>query len=231
MLELQYTAGSPYARAVRVLLHELKLDYVGYETESAPTTTQLGANTPTMQVPSLRDGDTVLWESGTIAEYLLRKSSHRIDEKPQVAAALWRPVHEWEDKLLFSTIQTLGTAITTISQLTWTGVTIRENPHLQRCAERAQWILKWLEDSLSDDAHGFFPDAVSVQEIFLACHIRFAQARPLGLELDLENMPKCSALLGRLDNRSSFITNPIWWWDPDVVGYSDSGKPVYAAKS
>lgn len=229
MLELQYTAGSPYARAVRILLHELKLDYVGYEPEAAPTPTQLGADTPTMQVPSLRDGEVVLWESGTIAEYLLRKASQRIDEKPQLAAALWRPMQEWEDKLLFSTIQTLGTAITTISQLTWTGVTVRENPHLQRCAERAQWILKWLEDRLSDDAHGFFPGALSVQDIFLTCHIRFAQARPLGLEFNLEKMPKCSALLERMDQRNSFVANPIWWWDPDVIGYSGVGKPVYEA--
>jgi hypothetical protein len=30
LLELEYSDGSPYARAVRVPLHELALEYVGY---------------------------------------------------------------------------------------------------------------------------------------------------------------------------------------------------------
>jgi glutathione S-transferase len=128
MLTLEYTAGSPYARAIRILLHELDLEYVGSEPRLAPTPTQLGANTPTMQVPTLRDGDVVLWESGTVAEYLLSKYSTRVEEEHRLASEIWRPEHEWEDKLLFSTVQTFGAAVTTISQLTWTGVTIRENP-------------------------------------------------------------------------------------------------------
>ncbi|MBN8294035.1 glutathione S-transferase N-terminal domain-containing protein [Rhodobacter sp. NTK016B] len=141
MVELEYIAGSPFARAVRVLLHELRMDYVGREAEFAPTPRQLGADTPTMQVPTLRDGDLVLWESGVIADYLMRTSSSRFCEEPRLATELWRPNHEWADKLLFGTVQTFGTSVTTISQLTWTGVTIRDNPHLRRCAERANRIL------------------------------------------------------------------------------------------
>ncbi len=91
MLELEYTAGSPYARAIRILLHELNLEYVGSEPKLAPTPTQLGANTPTMQVPTLRDGDVVLWESGTVAEYLLRTYSTHVEEEPRLASAIWRP--------------------------------------------------------------------------------------------------------------------------------------------
>ena len=172
MLKLEYTAGSPYARAIRVLLHELDLEYIGSEPKLAPQPVQLGASTPTMQVPTLRDGVVVLWESGTIAEYLFSKYPTRIEEEPQLAPAMWRPKHEWEDKLLFSTVQTFGTAVTTISQLTWTGVTIRENPHLRRCGERAQLILQWLEGRLHDEANGFLPGAVSAQDIFLACQLR-----------------------------------------------------------
>lgn len=227
MIELEYTSGSPFARAVRVILNELRLDYVGREPQSAPTPKQLGADTPTMQVPTLRDSNVVLWESDIIAEYLLRRYSSRFGGAPRLTAELWRPTHEWEDKLLFGTVQTFGTSVTTISQMTWTGVTVRDNPHLKRCAERASLILNWLEGRLPDDKHGFLPDTLSAQDIFLACHIRFVQARPLGLDLDLGRLPKCNALLERLDERSSFITNPIQWWDPDVIGYSADGAPFY----
>lgn len=230
MINLEYTAGSPFARALRVILYELQLDYVGHEPDFAPTSAQLGVETPTMQVPALRDGDIVLWESGLIAEYLLRKSSIRPDEAPRLAEDLWRAEHEWEDKLLFETIQTLGSAVTTISQMTWTGVTVRENEHLQRCAKRATLIMSWLEGRLPEHGQGFFPDRLSAQDIFLACHIRFAQARPLGLDLDPERLTKCNSLLNRLDRRSSFVANPIRWWDPDVVGYSADGVPLYEGK-
>jgi glutathione S-transferase len=231
MLELEYTAGSPYARAVRVLLHELGLEYVGHEAELAPTQSQLGGNTPTMQVPTIRHGEVVLWESGTIADYLLSTFPTRTEEDPPLATAMFRPANEWEDKLLFSTVQTFGTAVTTISQLIWTGVTIQENRHLQRCAERAQLILTWLENRLPDERFGFLPGVVSVQDIFLACHFRFVHARPLGLEVDQTKLPRISALLDRLDDRQSFIANPIRWWDPDVVGYSAGGNPLYDRSS
>lgn len=229
MLELEYTPGSPYARAVRILLDELELDYSGSQPASAPTGAQLGADTPTMQVPTLRDGTSVLWESGVIAEYLLASTARRPDTTPPLAKAVWRPSREWEDRLLFATIQTFGTAVTTISQLTWTGVTIPANAHLQRCAERARLILTWLEGRLEDAEHGFLHGTLSVQDIFLACHIRFAEARPLGLTVDLERHPKIDALLGRLDARRSFIDNPVWWWDPEVVDYTADGTPVYGS--
>ena len=229
MLELEYTPGSPYARAIRILLDELGMGYSGSEPASAPTGAQLGTDTPTMQVPTLRDGNVVLWESGVIAEYLLGRTANRPDATPPLAKAVWRPSREWEDRLLFATIQTFGTAVTTISQLTWTGVTIPANAHLQRCAERAQLILTWLEGRLEDAEHGFLLGTLSVQDIFLACHVRFAEARPLGLTFDMARHPKIDALLGRLDARRSFIDNPVWWWDPEVVDYTADGTPVYGS--
>ena len=227
MIELQYTPGSPFARAVRVLLHELQLDFLARELELAPGARQLGAEAPTMQVPTLRDGNVVLWESSVIAEYLLGTYPDRSGASPGLAPGLWRPFHEWDDKLLFGTIQTFGTSVTTISQMTWTGVTVDDNPHLQRCAERAGLILNWLERRLPDDKSGLLPDTVSAQDIFLACHIRFVEARPLGVELGLERHPRCKALVDRLDQRRSFIANPVLWWDPEVVGYSADGVPLY----
>ena len=222
-----YSSGSPFARAIRIVMDELELDYDGEEPEAAPTQDQLGVDTPTMQVPTLRDGETTLWESGTIAEYLLANYPAGTATKPHLSKVAWRSDHFWQDKLVFSTIQTFGTAATTISQLTWTGVREDSNAHLRRCAERMDHILGWLEDQITPGQVGLFPDCVAIQDIFLICHIRFVQARPLGVDLNLARFEKINRLAHLLDQRPSFQANSIWWWDPDVTGYEPDGTPIY----
>jgi len=227
MRALLFTTGSPFARGVRIILDELDLDYERREEITTPSAEQRAASTPTLQVPTFWDGDLRLWESGMIAEYLLTTYQERPDTDPPLAALPWRSGHFWHDKLVFATVQTFGTAATTISQLTWSGVGVDQNTHLQRSAAKLSHILQWLEDQLPQIAGGFFGDATSIQDIFLACHVRFVQARPLGLKLKLESYPRINALLDRLDNRPSFRANPIWWWEPGVIGYEPDGTPQY----
>ncbi len=224
--KLLYTAGSPFARAIRILLHELELGYAGEKPDSELVAR--ADSTPTLQVPALVDGEVHLWESGLIAEYLLTTYRHRPAASPPLAAVPWREEARWRDKLVFSTIQTLGTAVTTVSQLTWTGVTAGTNGHLALCAERAQHILDWLEDQLGADEYGFLGSCLSMQDVFLASHVSFVEARPLGIDLRTERRPKLRALLERLRTRWSFLDVPIWWWDPDVEGYKRDGTPIYA---
>lgn len=229
MRALLFTTGSPFARAVRVILDELGLDYERREEITTPTAQQRAAATPTLQVPTLWDGDVHLWESGLIAEYLLRSYPDRVG-RPQLYASAWRSEDEWRDKLTFSTIQTFGSAVTTVSQFKWTGVDKETNAHLTRCADRAPHLLGWLEAKLTDENSGSIPDYVSVQDIFLACRIRFTENRPIGIDLGLREYPKISALVERLDARPSFVNNPIYWWEPGVTGYDPDGTPIYAPK-
>jgi len=231
MRALLFTTGSPYSRAIRIILDELELEYERREEITTPSAVQRAAATPTLQVPTLWDGDLTLWESGTIAEYLLATYTCRPASEPPLVANSWRPGTEWQDKLVFSTIQTFGTAATTISQLKWTGVSIEQNAHLQRAAEKLTHILGWLERQLDDTGNGFFQDCVSLHDIFLASHIRFIQARPLGIDLDLADYEKIDHLLARLDQRKSFLSNPIWWWEPGVIGYETDGTPKYLGES
>jgi glutathione S-transferase len=180
-----------------------------------------------LQVPTYWDGDLRLWESGLIAEYLLRTNLGRPDADPPLADGAWRPSHEWRDKLIFSTIQTLGTAVTTVSQMKWAGVAVGDNAHLTRSANRVPHLLKWLEDQLPDDRSGFLPGCMSIQDIFLACHLRFAENRPIGVDPRTSDHPKISGLLSRLDRRASFRANPVRWWEPGVTGYEADGTPIY----
>lgn len=228
MRALLFTSGSPFARGIRVILDELGLDYERQEEITTPTAQQRAKATPTLQVPTLWDGSLVLWESGVIAEYLMTEYPERTGRSPPLARALARPSDQWTDKLLFATIQTLGTAVTTISQMTWSGIKYRNNEHLTRCADRLPFLMSWLEGRLSNKDGGFFPDAVSAQDIFLACHLGFMASRPIGLDPKLEGHPKIEALVARMERRPSFIANPILWWEPGVVGYAADGKtPVY----
>ncbi|MEM1131006.1 MAG: glutathione S-transferase family protein [Pseudomonadota bacterium] len=227
MRRLLFTTGSPFARAVRITLDELALDYERREELTTPSAEARAAASPTLQVPTLWDNDLTLWESGTIVDYLMSTYPQRPVGDPPFARHAFRPDAAWQDKLIFSTIQTFGNAATTISQMRWTGVAVEDNAHLQRSALKLSHILAWLEDQLGDTGTGFQPGSVSMQDIFLAAHVRFVEARPLGLDLGLDKYPKVSALLNRLDQRDSFVANPIWWWEPGVVGYTADGTPVF----
>ena len=227
MRALLFTNGSPFARSVRIVLDELELEYERREEITTPSAEQRAMATPTLQVPTFWDDDQTLWESGTIVEYLLSTYAFRPAAEPPLAKQAFRPEAEWKDKLIFATIQTFGNAATTISQMKWTGVEIADNAHLQRSAEKLSHILSWLESQLDTVGNGFIAGCVSMQDIFLAAHVRFVQARPLGIDLGLQRYARLENLLDRLDDRSSFKANPIWWWEPGVIGYEADGTPVF----
>lgn len=231
MRALLFTTGSPFARAVRIVLDELELDYERREEITTPSAKERAGSTPTLQVPTFWDGGQTIWESGTIVEYLLSTYRNRPATKPPLTMQAFRPDNEWQDKLTFSTIQTFGNAATIISQMKWSGVDATNNAHMKRSAEKFAHILGWLEGQLDDASGGFQPDCVSIQDIFLAAHVRFVQNRPLGIDLVLGQYPKLEKLLDRLDVRHSFKANPIWWWEPGVVGYLPDGTPIFQDKN
>ena len=226
MRALLFTTGSPFARAVRIVLDELGLDYEKREEITTPTAKERANATPTLQVPTFWDGDVTLWESGTIVEYLLSTYADRPAGDPPFSEHAFRAEAEWQDRLTFSTIQTFGNAATTISQMRWTGVAVDGNAHLERSAEKLSYILEWLDSQLPGEDHGFQPGFVSMQDVFLAAHVRFVQARPLGVDLKLAQYGKVASLLCRLDERPSFKANPIYWWEPGIIGYEGDGSPI-----
>lgn len=228
MRSLLYTTGSPFARGVRVVLDEIGLDYERREETTTPSAASRAEWTPALQVPTFRDGDLTLWESGVIAEYLLATYAERAGDDPPLAPSMWRAGSEWADRLLFASIQTLGTAATTISQMQWSGIRHHGNSHLTRCAERISHLIGWLEGRIDREGDGFFGGTVSVQDIFLTCHLRFIANRPLDLDVRLEEHPKIRTLVDRMEGRDSFRNNPVLWWEPGIVGYEADGTPVRA---
>lgn len=219
MRKLHFTTGSPFARAVRVVLAEKGLDYEKDETVSTPPPEARALYTPTLQVPTLEDGDLILWDSGVILDYLMASypnAAPRAGEQP-FAETLVRADQAWQDKLALATLQTLGGAITTVSQLLWSGVRADANGFAGRNAARVGYLLDWCEGRIAGEGDGFVPGRCSVQDVLLACFCLFAERRPLGLEWEAESRPRVTALVRRLERRASFAANPIPWWEPGVT--------------
>lgn len=224
---LLFTTGSTFARAVRIVLDELCLDYERREEITTPAVEDRARATPTLQVPTFWDGDVHLWESTLIIEYLLSRYDSRKPEVPMLAHELARQETYWQDRLILSTIHTFGTSVGIVSQMKAGEISIKDSAYLQRNAERLSHLLGWLEHELVSDTEGFLPDCLSVQDVFLTCHIDFTQNRPIDLDVSLDDAPKIQALINRVRSRESLKNNPIYWWEPGVIGYEDDGTPVY----
>jgi len=225
---LLFTTGSPFSRIVRVVLDELGLDYERREEITTPTSEKRAESTPTLQVPTFWDGDVHLWESGLIVEYLLSSYKAAGEGNPSLAESLSRKESHWHDRLVASSIHTLGTSATIIGQMKWGGRVIKDSDYLTVCAEQLPYLLSWLEKQIPVEGEGFQSGLLSVQDIALGCHLGYILNRPIGIDPKLENFPKIQTLIDCLNERKSFRNNPILWWEPGVIGYGDDGiTPIY----
>lgn len=214
---LYFTPGSPFGRAIRVMLDEIGLKWSPELANIGDTLEERARRAPTLQVPTLFDGDTVLWDSGVIAEYLLASyGERRIEDGRSMAAALARDHCLWADRRLFATVQTLGASIVLVSQTRWSGTTVHDNAFIARNGTRALGLMDWFETQLDSESDGFWPGTLSVQDIFCVCHIMFMTHRPLEIEWDRSRTPKLAALCDRLSQRESFERNGVEWWEPGM---------------
>jgi glutathione S-transferase len=225
---LLFTTGSPFSRIVRIVLDELGLDYERREEITTPTSESRAKSTPTLQVPTFWDGKIHLWESGLIIEYLLSKYEAPSSGNPPLAQALTRKEHHWHDRLVTASVHTLGTSATTIGQMKWGGTSIEDSDYLTVCSEQFPYLLGWLDKQIAKKGDGFQSGFLSIQDIALGCHLGYIMNRPIGIDPQLDRYPKIQDLNTRLNERDSFKSNPILWWEPGVIGYAeDDVTPVY----
>lgn len=219
MRKLFFTTGSPFARAVRIVLVEKGLDFERVETFTTPSAEERAKVTPTLQVPTLVDGDLTLWDSAVILDYLM--SRYPCLPAPEgmepLATDYVRATQSWHDKLVLATLQTFGVSTTTVSQLQWSGVRHEENSHAARCAIRNQHLLDWFEAQLAGADGAFIPGVVCAQDILLACFCQFIETRPLRLSWRAPGRPRLASLVERLKRRPSFQQEAALWWEPGVT--------------
>lgn len=217
--KLYFTPGSPFARAIRIMLDEIGLSYEPDVADISDSAEERARRTPALQVPTLVDGEVTLWDSGLIAEYLLATYPQRpARQAPTLAPIVARAERPWLDRRLFATVQTLGESTVLVSQLRWSGTTARDNAFIARNVDRIQRLFDWFEAQIESESEGFLPGWLSVQDIFCVCHLMFITHRPLEIEWVRSRTPRLAALHDRLSQRHSFLANPIQWWEPGQQG-------------
>ena len=117
MRKLFFTTGSPFARAVRIVLAEKGLSFERDESYTTPSAEERAKTTPTLQVPTLIDGDLKLWDSAVILEYLMATypNAPAPDSHRPLATDYVRGEHVWHDKLVHATLQTFGVSKKVVS--------------------------------------------------------------------------------------------------------------------
>ena len=199
---LLFTQGSPFARAIRIILDELDLDFQRLEQPTTPPAEERLAYSPAVQVPTFWDGEVHLWESGLIAEYLI--ATYSGDPSRATVSA----PKTWNEKRLFSTIQTLGNSVTLVAQMAWSDADLGAYRHIRRNLKRIDFLFTWLENQLDEVGRGFTPQNLSMSDIFFAAHVRFLVDAPYEFDLKLSERPKIDAICTALESRSSFLNNP-----------------------
>jgi glutathione S-transferase len=229
MRKLFFTTGSPFARAVRIVLVEKGLEFERAETFTTPSAEERAKVAPTLQVPTLIDGNRTLWDSAVIIDYLMSNYPGRPapEGMEPLATDYVRATEGWEDKLVLATLQTFGVSTTTVSQLQWSGIRHEENGHAARCAIRNQHLLDWFEAQLIGTDGAFIPGVVSAQDILLACFCEFIERRPLRLSWRAPGRPMLASLLARMQRRPSFQQEGVLWWEPGVT-YATAAEVEWA---
>jgi glutathione S-transferase len=218
MRKLIFTTGSPFARAVRIVLDEKGLEWERQEEITTPSVEARAQTSPTCKSDPDRRR-LRLWDSAVILDYLT--TSYPCRDIPGTPHAT-RRIRPCGPRLGRQTgvchAADAGRQHDVISQLQWAGVKHEDNAYAERCAARIQHVLDWCESMLASSDEGFVPGLLSAQDVLLGVMIMFMEKRPLRLSWRSRERRKMAALHARLQSRPSFIEKPILWWEPGVVG-------------
>jgi glutathione S-transferase len=160
-MHLHYIDGSPFARMLRVLIHEHRLDVAMTEIVEFPPSDDLFRLNPMGQVPVL----TVAGQPWFPTRVALDRLLEAVDSKrPEVASAVCRPAHVARDDQTLAVILAMGDALALHHYLDWSGSGETERNRLgftvkERAMVRVLTTLDWLEARL--DPAGFQPGCMA----------------------------------------------------------------------
>jgi len=212
MLNFYYTMRSPYARKVRILLAELGTPH--NPVEITPGSMEDGSlfgedyelQIPSMRVPSIRDGDDIIFESNSVIAYLLQK--YPVSEpgvvQPPLAASMVRSDHQWQDTMVLETIETLLNSAINLTFLKRSGVDVDEVAYLRREQARCQSCLDWLEAHATTE--GFIPGLFSIADLNLVCALQWFDDRDV---IDWWGHRRLETIVARYQNRPSVKDNQL----------------------
>lgn len=202
-MKLYYSNGSPFARKVRIVLHELGVPFESDISDQLRPAD--GAPGPTLSVPVLEDGGRMLWDSDVIVEYLLATHGGGAPAgEPPLAPWLARPGQRWEDMTLLATIASYAGSMMNLRMMQVDGITPENSDYLARQAARVERCLDWLEARVTPE--GFVPGWFSVQDIAFVCPTVFCEVRGV---MPWRGRPGLEALFDRCQRRPSMLATAI----------------------
>ncbi len=177
MITLYQRSDCPFCWKVRIALAETKLDYEVVNTvlgEKHPDVLRLS---PSGRVPVFVDGDTSIWESSVIVDYLdHRYALGQLISLDPVAEARVRLVHAYSDKTVGVNLRELVFEKRSKPKHEWdTGL-------IRRAEEMWVTCQAWLESQLGDKE--FFGGQFSAADCALAA--RFGIAEAYGANVPME---------------------------------------------
>lgn len=212
MLTFYYTMRSPYARKVRILLSELGTPHTPVEIKPGGMDdgTLFGEDyelqIPTMRVPSIKDGDQIIFESNSVIAYLLQK--YPLSEpgvvQPPLATSMVRNDHQWQDTMVLETIESMLNSAINITFLKRSGVEIDDVSYLRRERERCHSCLDWLEAHAKPE--GFIPGVFSIADLNLVCALQWFDDRDV---IEWWGRRRLETIVARYQNRPSVKNNPL----------------------
>lgn len=169
MITLYQRTDCPFCWKVRIALAELKLDYQTVDTELGEKHADVLRLSPTGKVPVFVDGETAIWESSVILDYLDRRyAPGRLIPAEPVAESRIRLLQTYSDKLVGSCLSKLVFEKRSKAEGEWDSELIRR--------AEVEWAAcqTWLEDQL--DGATFFGDGFSAADCALAARFGVAEA-------------------------------------------------------
>jgi glutathione S-transferase len=204
--KLYYSGGSPYARKIRILLHELELSFESDRLDGALRSIEdFGSIYPNITIPVLEDEGNLLFDSGVIGQYLLETYADKVlgtNSTPPLFNKYFREDSKWEDLKILATLETLTETMVSIFLFSRSMADADINPdaveYMSRHRIRFDRILDWLDQSAT--AKGFIQGYFTVMDIQLISTVGFADARDI---ISWRGRPNLEAIVDYFEGRPS----------------------------
>lgn len=188
MIVLYERPDCPFCWKVRLALAELGLAYESVQTRLGEKHPQVQRLSPVGTVPVLVDGDTVIWESGIMLDYLDgRYAPGKLLPGNPAEQARVRTLHAYSDKCVGAALRGLVFEKRSKPRAGWDRQLIVDSEQ--------QWLRcqAWLEEQLA--GREYFGDGLSAADCALA--VRCGVAWVYGAEVSAE-LPRLAAWFDRV---------------------------------
>ena len=203
MLQLCYSALSPFCRKVRMAMDHMQLDYEVFDSGDVK---KFPAFNPRAEIPILQDGATTVRNSATIVDYLHRRFPDAPSLFPTDIAA-YAEAKEWEliaDTMVDPIVTNIGI---------WAFADLRPMPDGLHDAARND--LNAIYDRLNAqlETRDFVAGDISIGDLALYPHL--VGGRMLGLPADKQKHANIIAWLNRIKNTGpgkADLAETLQWW-------------------